>query len=65
MEFNERFRAIREDKDLTQTQYGKILNMTQRKISRLETKQTEPTTEEIVLICKTFKIDANWLLGLK
>lgn len=65
MRFNERFKDIRTDHDLTQAQMGLILNMTQRKISRLETRQTEPTTDELVLICKTFKADANWLLGIK
>lgn len=65
MQFHQRFKDIRDDKDLNQTQMGRLLNMTQKKISRLETKQTEPTTEELVLICKTFKVSADWLLGLK
>ncbi|MDO4495866.1 MAG: helix-turn-helix transcriptional regulator [Clostridiaceae bacterium] len=65
MKFNQRLKDIREDKDLNQTQFGKILNMSQRKISRLETGETEPTTEEIRTICKTFKVSADWLLGLK
>lgn len=64
MKFNERFKEIREDKDLNQTQMGKILNMSQKKISRLENNDTNPTPEEIVLICKTFKISADYLLGL-
>ena len=64
-QFHQRIKDIREEKNLNQTQMGKLLNMTQRKISRLENKDTEPTTEEIVLICKTFKISADWLLGLK
>lgn len=65
MQFHQRFKDIREDKDLNQTQMGVLVGMTQKKISRLETKQTEPTTEEIVLICRTFKVSADWLLGLK
>ncbi len=64
MKFNERFKEIREDKDLNQTQMGKILNMSQKKISRLENNDTNPTPEEIVLICKTFKVSADYLLGL-
>ena len=65
MQFHERLRGLREDKDLNQTQLGKILNMSQRKISRLETKATEPTTEEIIQICKFFKVSADYILGLK
>lgn len=65
MQFNERLRGLREDKDLNQTQLGKLLNMSQRKISRLETKQTEPTTDEIIQICKFFKVSADYILGMK
>lgn len=64
MKFNQRLKDLREDKDLTQTQLGKLLNMTQRKISRLETASTEPTTEEIICICKFFKVSADYLLGI-
>lgn len=65
MKFNERLRALREDKDLNQTQLGTLLQMSQKKISRLETKQTEPTTDEIIQICKFFKVSADYLLGIK
>lgn len=65
MKFNEQIRNLREDKDLTQTEVGKILNMSQRKISRLETGETEPTTDEIILFCKFYKKSADYLLGLK
>lgn len=64
MQFHERLRGLREDKDLNQTQLGKILNMTQKKVSRLETKRTEPTTDEIIQICKFFKVTSDYLLGL-
>ena len=64
MKFNENMRALREDRDLTQTELGKILNMTQRKVSHLETGNSEPTTEEIIEICKFFRISADYLLGL-
>ena len=64
MNFNQRLKDIREDKDLNQTQFGKILDMSQRKISRLETGVTETTTEEIKKICKNFNISADWLLGI-
>ena len=64
MKFNEIIRGLREDKDLTQAQIGKIMNMTQRKISRLETGQSEPTTDEIIQFCKFYKVSADYILGL-
>ena len=64
MYFHERLRELRELKGLNQTQLGKLLNMSQKKISRLETGQTEPTTKEIIEICKFFKVSADYILGL-
>lgn len=64
MQFHERIRALREDSDLNQTEVAEKLNMNQKKISRLETKFTEPTTEEIIKYCKLFNVSADYLLGL-
>ncbi len=64
MKFNERLRNEREDLDLTQAQLGNALGMPQRKISRLERADTEPTTEEIILICRYFNKSADYMLGL-
>ena len=64
MQFHERIRALREDSDLNQTEIAEKLNMNQKKISRLETKFTEPTTEEIIKYCKLFNVSADYILGL-
>lgn len=64
MEFHQRLKDIRTDKDMSQTDFGTILNMTQRKISRLERKNTEPTPAEIKNICNKLNISADYLLGL-
>lgn len=49
---------------MTQEELAKVLFMTQRKISRLECKVSEPTTDEIVSICKFFNKSADYMLGL-
>ncbi len=64
MNFNNRLRNEREDRDLTQAQLGEALGMPQRKISRLERGDTEPTTQEIIAICKFFNKSADYFLGL-
>ena len=64
MEFHQRLKDIRTDKDMNQTEFGNILNMTQRKISRLERKNTEPTPAEIKNICNKLNISADYILGL-
>ncbi len=65
MKFNERLRNEREDRDMTQKELGDALNMSQRKISYLEKHQTEPTTDEIIAICRFFNKTADYMLGLQ
>ncbi len=60
----DKIRGLREDADLNQTQLGKKLNMTQRKISYIECGKYEPSVEDIIAFCKFFKISANYLLGI-
>ena len=64
MQFHERIRALREDSDIRQEDIAKLLNMNQRKVSRLETKATEPTPDEIIRYCKLFDVTADYILGL-
>lgn len=62
--FGERVRNLREDLDMNQTQLGKALNMTQRRVSYIECGKYEPSIEDIVAICRFFKISSDYLLGL-
>ena len=48
---------------LNQTELGKILNMSQKKISRLETGRAQITPDEIEIYCKFFNVSADYLLG--
>ena len=63
LKFNERIRALREDEDKTQSDIAKIFNTTQRKISRLETGQSEPTLLDIQQYCYYFNKSADYILG--
>jgi len=64
LSFGERIRNLREDADLNQTQLGKAVYMTQRKISYIECGKYEPSMEDIIAFCKFFKVSADYLLGL-
>ena len=65
LSFGEKVRNLREDADLNQSQLGKALNMTQRKISYIECGKYEPSIDDIIAICKFFNVSADYLLGLK
>lgn len=64
MQFNEIMRAKREDMDIRQEDLGKKIGLTQRKISRLERGDTQPTIEEIKKICIFFNLSADYMLGI-
>lgn len=64
MEINEKLRGLREDRDLTQTEFGKFLHMGQKKVSRIENGVQPITTEELKEFCKFYNVSADWLLGL-
>lgn len=63
MKFNERIRALREDADKTQTEMALDLGLTQRKVSRLETAQNQPTLSDIEKYCYYFNKSADYILG--
>ncbi len=63
MRFNERIRALREDSDITQSDLSKAFKTTQRKISHLETGDSEPTLLDIEQYCRYFDKSADYILG--
>ncbi len=64
MSFGEIVRTLREEKNINQTSLGKAVNMTQRKISYIECGKYEPSVDDIVALCRYFKVSADYLLGL-
>ena len=64
LSFGEKIRNLREDKDINQTDLGKAVNMTQRKISYIECGKYEPSIEDIIAFCHYFKVSADYLLGI-
>lgn len=62
--FGEKLRNLREEKELNQTELGKKLGITQRKLSYLECGRCEPSISDIKAICMFFGISADYLLGL-
>ena len=61
----DKIKAFREDLDMNQTELGKMVNMTQRKISYIECGKYEPSIEDIKALCNFFNVSADYLLGLK
>lgn len=64
LSIGERVRNLREDADLTQSQLGNAVQMTQRKISYIECGKYEPNIDDIILLCRFFEVTSDYLIGL-
>ena len=61
--FAEKIKLLREEREWSQTELGKEVNMTQRKVSYLECGKYEPSLEDIRALCLCFHVSADYLLG--
>lgn len=61
--FAARLREARQDKNLTQLQLGKLLNVGQVAVSAWELGRREPSIEMIKRIAELLGVDANFLFG--
>ena len=62
MNLGDRIKILRASKDITQDEFGKIIGLSQKQVSKFESNRTLPTTETIIKICEEFKISSDWLL---
>lgn len=64
LQFGEKIRYLREMCEMTQAELGRAVQMTQRKVSYIECGRYEPGIEDIVALCRYFRVSADYLLGL-
>ena len=58
-----RLRALREDRDLTQTQIAKILGMSQTGYSKYETGENDIPTAILIKLARYYNTSIDYLLG--
>lgn len=63
LKFAERLSNLRREKGVKQEQLGKLLGVTQRKISYWETGKTEPDLMSLIKISEYFEVSCDYLLG--
>lgn len=62
--FCEQLKQLRKDAGLNQSELGKKLNCQRTRIADLERGRTTPTIEDITILCNTFNVSSDYLLGL-
>ena len=58
---NKRIRQIRLDLGLSQSEFGRKIGITTSAISRIESGENSASTQTIMLICREFNINYDWL----
>ena len=64
MDYRMRIRNMREDRDLTQTEVGKLLQKSQQGYSHIESGRAELKIEDLVTLCKFYNVSADYMIGL-
>lgn len=57
-------KKIRKEKQFTQEQIGKMLNISKVHVSYFEKGRSQPNAEQIIKLCKALNCSADYLLGL-
>ena len=62
--YRERLRAIREDRDLTQAELGRLLNKSQQGYNHIEAGRAELKIDDLVILCQYYNLSADYIIGL-
>ena len=63
-DYRTRLRSIREDKDLTQSSVGKVLNKSQQGYNHIEAGRAELKIEDLATLCRLYNVSADYIIGL-
>ncbi|AKC63139.1 DNA-binding protein [Clostridium sporogenes] len=61
--FGDRLKELREEKEMTQEELGKLLNVSRQTISGYEAGAIEPSISNLIKLANIFNISLDYLLG--
>ena len=64
MDYRVRMRNVREDRDLTQAQIGKLLNKTQQGYNHIEAGRAELKIDDLIKLCRFYGVSADYFIGI-
>ena len=64
MDYRERLRNIREDRDLTQAEVGQVLNKSQQGYNHIEIGRAELKIDDLAALCRFYDLSADYIIGL-
>ncbi len=64
MNYHKRLRDLREDRDLTQAEVGKVLQKSQQGYNHIEAGRAELKIDDLIKLCRFYDVSADYLIGL-
>ena len=64
MDYRTRLRNVREDRDFTQAEIGKVISKSQQGYNHIEAGRAELKIDDLKLLCKFYNLSADYLIGL-
>ena len=64
MDYRIRLREVREDRDLTQEEIGRVLHKSQQGYNHIETGRADLHIEDLKRLCRFYGLSADYLIGL-
>ena len=64
MNYRQRLREIREDRDLSQAEIGQVINKSQQGYSHIENGRAELEIDDLIALCHFYQLSADYLIGL-
>ncbi len=64
MNYRERMRALREDRDLKQREVAKVINKSQQGYSHIEEGRAELKIDDLKKLCRFYGVSADYFIGL-
>lgn len=58
---NERLRLLRKKLELNQEEFGKRIGIGKTSVSKLESGENNPSEQTVILICREFNVNEEWL----
>ena len=62
--YAQRIREVRQNAGLSQSDFAVSIGTTKNQLSKYELGNQDTPTKIVIAVCKQYKVDANWLLGL-
>jgi len=64
MQYYNKIKELREDKDINQEEIAKILNCTQSTVSKYERGENELKIEDLKKLCQYYNVSSDYIIGL-